>query len=288
MSGLLRVAIVQVRVPDPTRPWVGAEEKATRLLGELARVEPDLTVFPEYFPFRMEEWVSNLAVELSAYLIAGVARRVGGTLVNTATLYSPGGEPVAWQGKRYVGRLEARLWGFTGWHGPLQVWDIGRARLGVAVCADFWSTQDVALELFLGGADLLVNPAYMFSLDRHWQEAGRVRALEYYAPVVGVSLAASRLETKRFTFTGGGGSYIIVPPASPEDYEEWWSTGARDVDSWVRVRLGPGEAVAYYDIDVAGVSRERREWWKAMRGMSLEEWLSNLQRHHRRAVLVRV
>ena len=284
---MLRVVLVQPRpvegrVDSPRNP-----DKAADLLGRAAGLEPDLVVFPEYYPFHESRRFLRAVGDAGAYVVAGVAYEEGGARYNTATIYSPGGDVVARQGKRYVGRLERRLWGFQPWRGPYMVLDIGKARLGVAVCADFWSLPEAALELFLGGADLFVNPAYMFSLQGHWLQANLSRALDFYMPVVGVDLAAFPLRTARYTFTGGGGSHVVVPPASEEEYMAWWASGAVDTSGWVRLRLGVGEEIAAYDIDVEGVSRLRRDWWERMRGYTLEEWLRTARERHKAATLVR-
>ncbi|MEB2836931.1 MAG: carbon-nitrogen hydrolase family protein [Desulfurococcales archaeon] len=287
MAGVLRVALVQPAPVDGDPASRANPGKAARLLGEAARYDPDLVVFPEYFPFHEGRELVEAIEDIGAYVVAGVARRVGGALYNTASIYAPDGRLVAWQGKRYVGRLERRLWGFTGWHGDYVVVDIGKARLGVGVCADFWSFPEAALELFLGGADLFVNPSYMFSLQGHWLSANLSRALEFYVPVVGVDLAAFPLRTRRYTFTGGGLSHVIVPPTSEAEAEEWWSSGALAPTSWVRLKLHTGEAIAAAEIDVAGASRLRRDWWDRMRGVGLEEWLREARARHRAARLVR-
>ncbi|WP_062662764.1 carbon-nitrogen hydrolase family protein [Aeropyrum camini] len=154
MQGVLRVAVVQP-VPvnnDPSHP--GNPAKAAELISRASRLEPDIVVFPEYFPFHESRSLLDAVADSGVYVVAGVAYREGGRLYNTATIYSPDGQPLYRQRKRYVGRLERRLWGFDRWRGDYAVVDIGRARLGVAVCADFWSFPEAALELFLGGADV--------------------------------------------------------------------------------------------------------------------------------------
>jgi len=286
VAGVLRVVIAQ---PAPVRGDPadrGNPLKAASMLGEASRFDPDLVVFPEYFPFHETRELLAAVEDLGAYVVAGIAYRAGGAVYNTATIYAPDGSVAARQGKRYVGRLERRLWGFTGWEGGYVVVDIGKARLGVAVCADFWSFPEAALELFLGGADVFINPSYMFSLQDHWIAANTSRALEFYTPVVGVDLAAFPLRTRRYTFTGGGLSHVIEPPASEEEAEEWWASGAASAEGWVRLKLHTGEALAAHEVDVAGASRLRRDWWERMRGVSLEDWMQQARRRHTPARLV--
>jgi len=281
------VAVVQ---PRPAGGRLDSEENTARaaaILRGLAGLEPDLVVFPEYFPFHEARVFLDAVRDLGAYVVAGVAYRLGGSLYNTATVYRPDGSVAARQGKRYVGRLERRLWGFEGWRGEPVVVDVGFARLGVGVCADFWSIPELALELFLGGADVLVNPAYMFSLHRHWLTANISRALDFYVPVLGADLASFPMRTRRYTFTGGGWSHAIVPPSSEEEYLAWWESGAESAEAWVRLRLGEGEDVGVVDVDVEGVSRLRRDWWERMRGVGLDEWLATARARHAAARLVK-
>jgi predicted amidohydrolase len=288
LAGVLRVVVVQPAPVDNDPSSMENPLKASKLIAEASRYDPDLIVFPEYFPFHETPELLRSIEDVGAYVVAGIAYREGGAVYNTATIYNPHGKAVVRQGKRYVGRLERRLWGFTNWEGPYVVADIGKARLGVAVCADFWSLPEAALELFLGGADVFVNPAYMFSLQGHWLGANLSRSLDFYIPVIGADMAAFPLRTKRYTFTGGGLSHVIVPPASEEEAEEWWASGAVSAVGWVRVKLHTGESMASAEVDVAGVSRLRRDWWDRMRGVSLEEWIQKARERHRPARLVKI
>jgi predicted amidohydrolase len=283
---MLRVAVAQVKPVGGDFSNPANVERAVAVLGEAARLEPDLVVFPEYFPFHEGPTLVRAVEDLGAYVVAGIAYEEGGARYNTATIYKPGGGVAARQGKRYVGRLERRLWGFERWPHPYVVVDIGKARLGVGVCADFWSLPEAALELFLGGADLFVNPAFMFSMEGYWIQANLSRALDFYVPVVGVDAASFPLRTRRYTFTGGGGSHVIVPPAGEDEYGAWWEAGAGDAWGWVRLRLGGGEELAVYEVDVEGVSRLRREWWERMRGVGLDEWIAEARARHQAAMLL--
>jgi len=286
VARILRVALIQPlpRGFDFTSP--ANVEYALDLLGRVCKSEVDVAIFPEYFPFHDDPRLSRVAVDCGFYVVAGVRYVEEGRAYNTATIYTPSGGVVR-QGKRYVGRLEVRLWGFTGWPGDYVVVDTGRARLGVAVCADFWSFPEAAYELFLGGAEVFINPSYMFSLAGHWLKATQSRSLEFYTPVVGVDSAVFPLETGRRRFEGGGLSHVVVPPATREEAEEWWSGGAEDTSSWVRLKLGLGEEVGYYELDLDSIAELREDWWLRMRGVSLGEWLERARSRHRSARLVR-
>jgi predicted amidohydrolase len=283
----IRFAIIQPKPVNDDFADRRNVEKAAKLLEEACRLEPDVAVFPEYFPFYDDPSVARWAAECSMYVVAGVGYREGGALYNTATVYGPDGSVVARQGKKHIGRLESRLWGFSRWKGDYVVLDIGKARLGVSVCADFWSFPEAAYELFLGGAEIFVNPSYMFSLAEHWVRASLVRSLEFYAPVVAVDSAPFPMRTKRFVFTGGGYSHVVVPPASAEELAEWWESGATATDGWIRLKLGVNEAIAVHEVDVEPLRRLRQEWWVRMRGVSLERWLEEARKSHRAARLVR-
>ncbi|MEB3806439.1 MAG: carbon-nitrogen hydrolase family protein [Desulfurococcales archaeon] len=287
MSSTLKVAVVQPVPVDNDPADRRNPEKAVKLLDQAAVYEPDLVVFPEYFPFHETRDLVEAVRDLGAFVVAGIAYREGGSLYNTATIYSPRGEVLARQRKRFIGRLESRLWGFQAWNGPYTVVDIGKARLGVAVCADFWSFPESSLELFLAGADVFVNPSYMFSLQGHWIKANLSRALDFFTPVIGADLAAYPFRTKRYVFHGGGSSHVIVPPSDMEEYGEWWASGAVDASGWIRVKLSEKEGIAYYEIDVTGVNQVRRDWWKRLRGSSLEEWLARARSRHASAKLLK-
>jgi len=261
---------------------------AAELIRMSARLDPDVVVFPEYFPFHEGKELEASAADVGAYVVAGIRYERDGHVYNTATVYKPDGSIALRQGKRYIGRLERRLWGFTGWEGDYYVIDVGKARLGIGVCADFWSFPEAAYELFVGGANLFINPSYMFSLQGHWLGANLSRSLDFYMPVVGVDMAVMELKTKRYTYRGGGLSHVIVPPGSLSEVEEWWSSGAVSVDDWVKLKLGDDEQLAVYEIDVDSVSRFRRDWWRRMRGIELDSWISRARERHKPAKLVRV
>jgi predicted amidohydrolase len=288
MPRRLRVALVQALPVEADFANPKNVEHAIELARRSCRYEPDVIVFPEYFPFHDSEDLLREAVDCGAYIVAGVAYSERGALYNTATVYSPKGRIALRQGKRNIGRLEARLWGFKPWPHPYAVLDIGRAKLGIAVCADFWSIPEAATELFLAGAEVFINPSYMFSLSHHWVKANLTRSLEYYVPVVGVDTAAFEFRSKRFRFRGGGLSHVIVPPSSPEEAEKWWGTGAESTDSWLRLVMGRDEEVRVYDIDVEGTSTMRRDWWLRMRGVELDTWIrSRIERGYPSAKVVK-
>lgn len=284
---VLRVVLVQAR---PLHEKIDHKDNplhAAELLSKASKYEPDVVVFPEYFPFHESRALEEAVADIGAYVVAGLRYVVDGTPYNTATIYRPDGSIAARQGKRYIGRLENRLWGFRRWTGDYIVLDIGKAKLGVGVCADFWSFPEAAYELFIGGADVFINPSYMFSLQGHWIQANLSRSLDFYMPVVGVDMASIRLETKRYTYTGGGLSHVIIPPSNLREVEEWWSGGAISTEGWVRLKLGLGEEIAYFDIDVEAVNALRRDWWRRMRGVELDDWIAEARSRFRAAKLVR-
>ncbi len=273
MARLLRVALIQAHPVNNDFTHPGNVDHALELLEKSCRGEPDIAVFPEYFPFHDDSRLAKAASDCGFFVIAGIRYTRNGSIYNTATVYGPDGSIVARQGKKSIGRLEARLWGFQPWPYEYVVIDARKWRLGVAVCADFWSIPEAALELFLAGAEVFINPSYMFSLARHWIYANLVRSLEFYMPVIGVDTAAFPLRSKRFVFNGGGYSHVIVPPATPEEAMEWWSGGAESAESWIRLRLGTNEEIAFYQLDLDALASARRDWWRRMRGMELEEWI---------------
>ncbi len=287
MSRKLKVALIQAK---PVNGVIDSErnlEHATELLREACRGEPDVAIFPEYFPFHEGRELGVSARDCGMYVVAGVKYVEGSVAYNTATVYGLDGEVVLRQFKRYIGRLESRLWGFRPTYKDYKVLDIGSAKIGIVVCADFWSFPEAALELFLGGADVFINPSYMFSMHEHWLKATLSRSLEFYIPVVGVDTAVFELRTHRHVFRGGGYSHVIVPPSNEDEALEWWGSGAASADSWVRLVMGTSEGIEFYEVELDGVSRLRRDWWRRMRGVELEKWVSEAKKYHRYAGIVK-
>ena len=283
----LKIALVQAR---PANGIIDSEkniEHAVELLRRACRGEPDIVVFPEYFPFHDSRELGVAARDCSMYVVAGVKYSEEDRVYNTATVYGLDGEPILRQFKRYIGRLEARLWGFKPTNRDYKVLDIGNAKIGIVVCADFWSFPEAAFELFLGGAELFINPSYMFSMHEHWLKATLSRSLEFYAPVVGVDTAVFELKTQRHVFRGGGYSHVIVPPSTEEEALEWWASGASSADSWIRLVMGTDEDIAFYDVELDSITALRRDWWRRMRGVELEEWIKETKKFHRYAGVVR-
>jgi predicted amidohydrolase len=134
-----------------------------------------LLVFPEFalsgYQFLSKEEAWELAEDVPSgkvcqqmdqairgrelYVVVGLAERAQGRLYNSAVLIGP---------KGYVGTyrkthlfFEETLWfspGNTGFH----VWDIGRAKIGLLVCFD-WFYPEAARTLALKGADILCHPS---------------------------------------------------------------------------------------------------------------------------------
>lgn len=144
------------------------------ILKTIHTFEGHLLVFPELalsgYQFLSKEEVRELAEDIPSgptikvledavrdrdlHVVVGLAERDHGRLYNSAVLIGP---------KGYIGTyrkthvfFEETLWFAPGDTGFL-VWDIGRARVGLLVCFD-WFFPEAARSLALKGADILCHP----------------------------------------------------------------------------------------------------------------------------------
>jgi len=168
------------------------EENVRQAVMELNRVTADLVVMPELFntgyqfvskaeAFELAEDVPSgrtcktlidVARSKQMHLVFGIAERDGSRLFNSAAVIGPGG---------FIGRYrKSHLFyeekyffepGDTGF----KVFDIGKARLGVMICFDWWFPE-AARSLALMGADIICHPANLVLYGCH--KAMVTRSLE--------------------------------------------------------------------------------------------------------------
>lgn len=145
------------------------------MLKAIHAFEGHLLVFPELavsgYQFLSKEEVQELAEDIPSgptlkaledavqgrdlHVVVGLAERDHDRLYNSAVLIGPEG---------YIGTyrkthlfFEETLWFVPGDTG-FPVWDIGRARVGLLVCFD-WFFPEAARSLALNGADILCHPS---------------------------------------------------------------------------------------------------------------------------------
>jgi predicted amidohydrolase len=188
-------------------------------------IEFDLLVLPELFATgyyfhnigqiqQLSEPVPNgpttrflidLAASHDAYVCAGLVERDDDQLYNTAILAGPSG---------LIGRyrklhlfFEEKLW-FTPGDGPLQVYDLGLARVGMMVCYD-WRYPETARILTLQGAQILLHPANL--VQPYCQDAMITRCLEnrVFAATTNRIGTDTKPDGSSLTFTGR--SQVVSP-----------------------------------------------------------------------------
>ena len=163
-----------------------------RVTDRLNSVDCDLLVLPE-FAFTGYQFISQeevfalaepvpegittqtfvtLAREQERNFVLGLPERVGDRCYNTAILVGPPGLLGVYR-KTHLFFEETLFFapGDTGF----QVWDIGRARIGLMVCFD-WYYPEAARTLALKGADILCHPSNL--VLPHCPDAMITRCLE--------------------------------------------------------------------------------------------------------------
>ncbi|HJU06717.1 MAG TPA: nitrilase-related carbon-nitrogen hydrolase [Nitrospiraceae bacterium] len=205
----------------------------------LARECCDLMVLPELFAsgyqFTSKQEVESLAEEVprgrttqrlidvardrAMYLVAGLPERAGAQLYNSAVLIGPNGLVGVYR-KTHLFYEETKFFspGDTG----LQVWDIGRAKVGVMICFD-WFYPEAARTLALKGAEVLCHPSNL--VLPHCPDAMVTRCLEnrMFAITANRIGAEQRGGKNRLTYIGK--SQIVSPRGrvlhrAPSDRED--------------------------------------------------------------------
>ena len=216
----------------------------------------DLWVLPELFntgyQFVSEEEVADLAEEipggttcramidlaaaLGAVLVFGMAEKTEQGCYNSAVVAGPGGVAGVYR-KIHLFSEEKSLFrpGDTGF----RVFDVGRARVGVMVCFD-WFFPESARILTLLGADIICHPANL--VLPYCQKAMVTRSLEngiYTATANRVGTEA-RGGKEPLTFTGK--SQILDPAGEImtrlDDKEKGWAVAEMDVERARNKKVG--------------------------------------------------
>ncbi|MBA7610647.1 MAG: acyltransferase [Calditrichaeota bacterium] len=209
----MRLALVQ------SNPQLGAVE--ANLAAVQSAVEGaafDVLVLPELFATgyffhdqaqvrRLGEQVpggptTRFLIELAAakesFVCGGLIEQEDNCLYNSAVLAGPEG---------FIGRYrklhlfyEEKLW-FTPGDGPLEVYDLGIARVGMMVCFD-WRFPEVARILALKGAQVLLHPTNL--VQPYCQDAMITRCLENGVFAVTANRIGSdtKPDGSSMTFTG--------------------------------------------------------------------------------------
>ncbi len=216
----MRAAVYQ------NKPQFGETDKnIEHAIKKMETVKADLFVLPELFStgyqFTSIEEVKKLSEEIpsgntcrklmeyaktkNTYIVFGMAERDGDSLFNSAVLAGPDG---------FIGRYrkthlfyEEKLF-FSPGNTGFNVFDIGKARLGIMICYDWWFPE-AARSLALKGADIICHPANLVLTGCH--RAMTVRSLENAV----YSITANRIGEEerggkeKLSFTGK--SQIVDP-----------------------------------------------------------------------------
>ena len=150
-------------------------ESVLRRLNRLDRDEADLIVLPELFnsgyQFISRREVSELSEEVAEgfttrrlcefakdkklWLVAGLPERAGKAFYNSAVLIGPKGYRATYRKVHLF--YEEKLWFKPGMN-RFRSYDIGKARIGIMVCFD-WFFPEAARALALAGAEIICHPA---------------------------------------------------------------------------------------------------------------------------------
>ena len=168
------------------------EENLERVEKLIQKEEADLLVLPELFNtgyiFADKEELKSLAekipegetsrflLELSRQrkmsLVFGIAEKNGDKLYNSAVLLTPEGVKGIYR-KLHLFDQEKHL--FDPGENELEVFDDGKAKIGMMVCFD-WLFPEAARVLALKGAEIICHPSNL--VLTYAQEAMRIRSLE--------------------------------------------------------------------------------------------------------------
>ncbi len=216
----------------------------------LAGIQCDLLVLPELFStgyqFVSKDEVAALAepvpggattsrlLELARahhlYIVAGVAERAGRRCYNSAVLVGPSGVVGIYRKTHLF--FEETLF-FTPGDTGFEIHDIGKAKVGMLVCFD-WFYPEAARTLALKGAEILCHPSNL--VLPHCPDAMVTRCLEnrLFAITANRTGFEERGGKERMTFIGT--SEVVSPRGRV------LSRASRDEEALAIVEVDPAEA----------------------------------------------
>jgi predicted amidohydrolase len=146
-----------------------------------------------------------MAREKKMFLVAGIAEKKGRKLYNSAILIGPAGLIDVYRKIHLF--YEEKLW-FTPGNKQIKVYDIGKSRVGMMICFD-WFFPEVSRILALLGAEIICHPSNL--VLPHCPQAMITRSLEnrIYSVTANRIGFEERNEKERLTFIGM--SQIVSP-----------------------------------------------------------------------------
>ena len=187
MKNWLKIGFIQ------TRPTFGEKKSnVDQVIDLLASADADLMVLPELFnsgyQFASKPEVISLAEEIPTgyttkrllkiakqkkmHIVAGMPEKKGKLFYNSSVLVAPSGFIDVYRKIHLF--YEEKLW-FTAGNKQLKVHDIGKTRIGMMICFD-WFFPEVFRVLALSGADIICHPSNL--VLPHCPQAMITRCLE--------------------------------------------------------------------------------------------------------------
>ena len=258
----LTVAAAQYPI-DWLESFSAFEKKLARWVEDSVRQGAELLVFPEYAGLELaslsgREAAGDLSRSITAVsthlpqadaaharlahrhgvsILAGSApeRRADGSVRNVARLFTPDGA-CGRQEKIMMTRFEREHWGVSG-GSELFVYDIGTARIGIAICYDV-EFPLIARALAEAGAEVILAPSCTDTVHGYWRVrvGAQARALENQCVVVQAPLVGS-VDWSPAVDLNRGAAGVFGPPdlGFPEDGVI--AQGEMDKPSFVIARL---------------------------------------------------
>ncbi|MFZ1109414.1 MAG: carbon-nitrogen hydrolase family protein [Rhodomicrobium sp.] len=262
MTRTIRIAAAQYPIDEITS-FAAFEEKLLQWVQQAVAHGAQLLAFPEYGGMELariagrhvsrdlqgsaeavqyyighyEAAYAELAQRHGVFILAGSApvRLTDGRFVNRARLFGPKGGS-GFQQKHIMTRFEAEQWGI-GPSSGLCVFDIGVARIGVAICYDA-EFPLIARALAEAGAEILLVPSCTESLAGYHRvrHACAARSLEnqiyvVHTPTVGDAPWLAAL------VRNVGSAAVLAPPDSRLPANGILAEGALGEPQWVYAAL---------------------------------------------------
>ena len=256
----MKIALVQMNSTDSVEENL---ESASRFIRSAATSKPDAIFLPELFsqfgatPQQVSalaepipsgdlyQAISRLAIETQCCIHAGsVPELADGKVHNTSFVVDRGGRLIARYRKIHlftalteVGRYRESDT-FSGGD-DLALYDIGKARIGCAICFDL-RFPELFAQLRRAGADVIALPsAFTSETGRdHWEPLLRARAIETQSYVVAAAQTGPYGTPTRYSW----GRSLVVDP---------WGTICAQADD------RPGVLTATLDLEMVRRLRER-------------------------------
>lgn len=285
MARMIRVAAAQYPVEE-LQDFAAFEHKLNRMVAEAAANGAQLLVFPEYSAMELTRLAGvDIARDLQAslaalqgnlpqydeahraaaerhgvFILAGSApvRMDDGRYINRASLFAPSGKSAS-QDKLTMTRFEAEEWGISPSDGRLAVFDIGLARIGVAICYDV-EFPLIVRALTEAGAEIILAPSCTDTMAGFYRVriSCAARALENQCYVVQSPLIG-RADWSYAIDVNVGAAGFFAPPDRYFPSDGVIATGKVDEPGWV---------YAHLDLDLlakvrsAGEVLNNRDWAK--------------------------